>query len=843
MIVSLTKGSYSGSICYSADDRCYRSKPTGAEIGGIRNRLSGESAHTETSVYQLAQLIESGITIQGAQLRSKQNSHENTDTRFLRQQIFAVDLDNVYRDKSTGEKHKLVNAVETPERVLEISHGAGLTPCIIAESFSSTDALRKYHVLFAADKPVTDISQARQIILNLQDVFGAADEACKDPARILFGTSQDKTVYVCNEVNPAEALLAAHSEELLSWDSVIGDSPSEPAQRVRNGAEADPFRLLQMIDPNALSYEEWCRVTASYKLYEGADRALWEAWNNQYSKVKPKNDLRSYEGLTGKDISKGTLKYFARLQSPADYDSYIKELRPTGINKPPPSACKEQTLEKDYPEPEFSEQERKSYITTKCIKRNEELINRLSALNPSLYSYCDRGSSELFADMFGHEVKYNTTAREWYYYTGSVWKLDSGGMVVHSKAKAFFDALMIYAVSIEDEQAQKAFREYYSKFGSKNKRDTLIKDAADCCYISSEELDSDPNLFNCLNGTLELDTLTFRAHDSRDHITKLSNVVYDKNARSDEWEKFLGEVIPHDKEKIRYLQKAVGYSLSGSCCLETCFILYGATTRNGKSTLVGTITHMLGGSDGYARSAPPEILAMKKNKDSRNASEDIARLAGCRFLNVSEPPQSMAFDAALLKTLTGRDTITARFLYQGSFEYMPQFTLFINTNYLPKVLDETLFTSHRINVIEFNRHFSPQEQDTSLKGRLKTEENISGLFNWCIEGLKLYRAEGLDPPFSVAAATRQYAQQSDKIGNFIDECLEESADSSCTAKDAYEAYRKWCSDCGYCSEGKQKFMELLRGKGLISDRGTVNGKRCFNILNGYIITYAAAENA
>lgn len=491
-----------------------------------------------------------------------------------------------------------------------------------------------------------------------------------------------------------------------------------------------------------------------------------------------------------------------------------------------------------FPEPEHTEAERKSYIVNKCLKHNEKLISRLTELNPMNYHFSDRGSSELFADMFRHEIRFNTTAKEWYYYNGKVWKIDSGGMIVHGKAKELFDALMIYAVSIEDEQQQKLFREYYGKFGSKNKRDTLIKDAADCCYISSEELDCNPNLFNCQNGTLELDTLKFRPHSSEDYITKISNVVYDEAAKSADWDKFLSEVLPRDREKVKYLQKAIGYSLSGQCSLETCFILYGATTRNGKSTVVGTVSYMLGDSDGYARAAQPEVLAIRKNKDSRNASEDIARLAGCRFLNVSEPPQSMAFDAALLKTLTGRDTITARFLFQGSFEYVPQFTLFINTNYLPKVLDETLFKSNRINVIEFNRHFSPEEQDVTLKSRLRSQENISGLFNWCIEGLKLFRQEGLKPPMSVGIATRQYAQQSDKIGNFIDECLEERQGGGCTAKEAYDVYKKWCSDCGYYAEGKQKFMELLRGKNLLKPTATLNGKTAFNVIADYEVAYS-----
>lgn len=244
---------YSGTVIYSADNTPFQAKPKGVKIGGIRNRLGGENAHTETSIKDLAILIQKGFTIQGAQLRSKQNDAEDTDIRFLSQQIFAVDLDNVYKDQKTGQKVKLPDAIESPEQIFEISKGAGLTPCIISESFSSTPELRKYHVLFAVDKPIRELSQAKQIILNLQDVFSVADEACKDPARILFGTSADKDVYVYNAVNTAEALLTAHSANAPTLESVTTSKQEKPVQSNYNSSEADPFHLLQMIDPNSLT--------------------------------------------------------------------------------------------------------------------------------------------------------------------------------------------------------------------------------------------------------------------------------------------------------------------------------------------------------------------------------------------------------------------------------------------------------------------------------------------------------------------------------------------------------------------------------------------------------------
>jgi putative DNA primase/helicase len=208
----------------------------------------------------------------------------------------------------------------------------------------------------------------------------------------------------------------------------------------------------------------------------------------------------------------------------------------------------------------------------------------------------------------------------------------------------------------------------------------MVKDARDKYCISNEDLDKDSDLLNLQNGTLNLKTFEFREHRAEDLLSKIANVSYNPAARSELWQHFINEVMQGDEEKIKYLQKAIGYGITADTSLETCFILYGATTRNGKSTLVETIMHMLGGSSGYAMQMKPESLAQKQNNDSRQANGDIARLAGARFLNVSEPPKKMIFDAALLKTLLGRDSIVARHLHEREFEFDPMFKLFMNTN-------------------------------------------------------------------------------------------------------------------------------------------------------------------
>ena len=291
--------------------------------------------------------------------------------------------------------------------------------------------------------------------------------------------------------------------------------------------------------------------------------------------------------------------------------------------------------------------------------------------------------------------------------------------------------------------------------------------------------------------------------------------------------------MENDQEKIRYLQKLFGISLTTDTSIERMIIIYGPTTRNGKSTILEVIVYMSGGSDGYALSVPPETLA-KKTRDSRTASGDLARLDGCRLAVASEPPKRMLFDAALVKTMIGRDTITARNLYEREFQFTPKFTLIMNSNYLPYVQDETLFTSGRIDVLPFNRHFSAEEQDTGLKERLKTRECISAVFNWCLEGLKLYRKEGLIPPQSVQNATKAYQQSSDKIGQFFEECMVHSGRNS-TVKDVYACFSAWCRGSGLEPGGRQSFTDDLRNRGLYAEHGTVNGKTQKRIVPGYEI--------
>ena len=163
----------------------------------------------------------------------------------------------------------------------------------------------------------------------------------------------------------------------------------------------------------------------------------------------------------------------------------------------------------------------------------------------------------------------------------------------------------------------------------------------------------------------------------------------------------------------------------------------------------------------YGKTAVPQTIAQQANARGGAPSEDIARLAGARFVNISEPDKKMQLDSSLIKRMTGRDTIAARYLNENTFEYTPQYTIFINTNHLPTVGDNTIFTSGRCHVIPFQRHFSQEEQDIGLKELFS--QCLPAILNYCLTGYWLLKETGMDPPDSVLNATQLYREDNDKM--------------------------------------------------------------------------------
>lgn len=426
------------------------------------------------------------------------------------------------------------------------------------------------------------------------------------------------------------------------------------------------------------------------------------------------------------------------------------------------------------------------------------------------YTWDDMGNGYLFADTYRNKYRYVPEAGSWYYFNSQVWVIDMGNIIGAEFAKQLVKLMGRCAWNIKEDGKREEYLHFVAKLSSNKVREAMLVSARSVYPVPLAEFDKFPFLFNCQNGTLDLQTMSFNAHRAENFLSKISNVIYEPKIRCERWDQFIVEIMQNDIGKARFLQKALGYALTGDTSQECFFILYGATSRNGKGTLCETIKYLMGA---YARAAQPETIGQKQNTNGGSGpSEDIARLKGARFVNISEPDKGLRLNAALVKQLTGGDSVAARFLHQNSFEYIPEFKIFINCNYLPKVADDTIFKSGRVKLIPFERHFEPNEQDKGLKASFRKPENITGIFNWLTEGLKILRDEGLEAPDAVTVATEEYREESDVIGLFIQGCMSPYLGEKIKTTVAYETYTSWCHNNGYKPLNQHNFMDELRKK-------------------------------
>jgi putative DNA primase/helicase len=425
--------------------------------------------------------------------------------------------------------------------------------------------------------------------------------------------------------------------------------------------------------------------------------------------------------------------------------------------------------------------------------------------NPERYTHDDFGMGNLFADTFCCCIRYVYDADEWYYHDGGAWREDKGSDFTRRCVKAFLETLRKML-------PEKDFIEELSK---RTKRETIIKEARDVYSISLSDFDTNPFLFNCMNGTINLKTGEFYDHNPDNFLSKIANVTYDPNAKCERWKNFINEIMCGDEALSAYLQKSSSYGgLSGDTCEECLYILYGPTTRNGKGTYTESLMNVLGD---YARTIQPDSLAQRKANGS-GPSADIARLAGVRFVNASELPSGMKLNAAIVKQITGGDTVTARYLYQNFFEYRPQFTPFINTNHLPIIDDDSLFSSGRLKLIPFDKHFNDSEQDTRLKSFFRDENSKSAMLNWLLEGYELYKAEGLTPPPKAEALLREYRKNSDAVGSYVENRLEPCDDDPnrrTKTSEFHTDFIKWAVNEDIADMSLKEFIHALRKKGLL----------------------------
>lgn len=440
------------------------------------------------------------------------------------------------------------------------------------------------------------------------------------------------------------------------------------------------------------------------------------------------------------------------------------------------------------------------------------------------FEWSEMGMANLFGVLYSKEARYCAEHKSWFTYHEGAWRKDEGAILVSEKIKDFVRLMILYCGEITDDDTRKAYTKFVNSMGDRRMRDRILKDATGELRIAAAQFDANPYLINCLNGTYDLSDFTFREPRWDDYLTMQTNFRHtvSRDIRCERWEKFIDEVTENNHDKADFLQRALGYSMLGMSNEECMFILHGKTTRNGKSTLLNTIEYMLGD---YSKVVPVGMICKgDRQKDAEAASPTLAGLKGKRFVTMSESNEYGKMDEEKIKQLTGGEEISARALYQSAITFKPQFTLWLSCNDLPLVTDKSLFASERIKVIEFNRHFSPQEQDTHLKDELTTMEAMSGIFMWLVRGYIRYKEHGLTMSEELTQVVRNYERDNDLVLQFLESRCVQSEEANIKAKDLYNAYKLWAKSEGAFILSARKFnAEMERHPEWFERKSTSSG--------------------
>ena len=407
------------------------------------------------------------------------------------------------------------------------------------------------------------------------------------------------------------------------------------------------------------------------------------------------------------------------------------------------------------------------------------------------YSLDDTGNAERMSDMFHEVIRYNYTDKKWMLYDKIKWIYDNSGIIYHliDKSVEAMQAEKEWYIQQDKENNDenqtrfKTWEKHYKKSRSNNSKKALEKEVQHYVPVTPNQLDRHKMLLNTPTGVIDLNDFSVRKATPKDYFTKSVNANFDKTAKCPLWDKFLERIFDGDKDLIRYVQKVIGYSLTGSTAEQCAFFLYG-TGRNGKSTFLDVIRELFGD---YARNIQPETIMIKNNN---GINSDIARLKGARLVTTVEPNEGLRLNEGLLKQLTGGDIITARKLYAEEFEFKAEFKLFMATNHKPIIRGTDLGIWRRVHMIPFTVVIPENEVDRQLTEKLMQE--LDGIFLWALRGVAMYHKEGLKMPTAVQQAVDEYKKEMDVVSKFLDECTEKAFAKSVKASDLYKIYLQWC---------------------------------------------------
>jgi putative DNA primase/helicase len=427
----------------------------------------------------------------------------------------------------------------------------------------------------------------------------------------------------------------------------------------------------------------------------------------------------------------------------------------------------------------------------------------------------DLGNARRFAAIHRDRLRFVPARRAWLVWNRGRWRGDETGEARRA-AKGIARRLLVEAAQVDHEEERKrALRWALASQSEQRLRAMLtVAESEPELVLAAEQLDADPWMLACANGVLDLRSGTLRPHDPAQLISLGSELIFDPEANCPRWLRFLGEVFDGDQELVDFVQRAAGYSLCGDTREHVLFVLHGAGA-NGKSTLVEILQRLVGG---LARTSAFDSFIRTRDKGTRN---DLARLQRARLVVASESGEGRRLDEATVKTLTGGDTIAARFLYGEFFEFRPEFKLWLVTNHRPRVDGDDDAIWRRLRLIPFEVSFLGRE-DRELRATLEAE--LPGILAWAVRGCLAWHQQGLGRAGAVESATREYREDEDVLGAFIDERCELGLTLEVEAATLREAYEAFCKGLGERPLAANALGRRLTRRGLRAHKGTAGAR-------------------
>jgi putative DNA primase/helicase len=417
---------------------------------------------------------------------------------------------------------------------------------------------------------------------------------------------------------------------------------------------------------------------------------------------------------------------------------------------------------------------------------DEGIYLRINEFQKGLLQFTDSTNAYRLMAEYGKDIRYNALWKKWIVWNGCKWEMDNG-YLIHDRGLKMIRGIYAELLKTSDLRDKIEIEKHAMQSESVRRRKAFVEAASWIpeLNVETEDLDTDPWLFNVKNGTIDLRTGAVREHRQGDLITRVANTEYDQNAECPVWKKFLMEIMNYNADLIRFVQNAAGWSITGDTSEQTIFILFG-TGANGKSTFLNTIMNLLGD---YAIATPTETF-MKKSGDQ--ITNDIARLRGTRFVTTTEAEHGRRLSEPLIKQITGNDRMTARFLYGEFFNFVPTFKIFMATNHKPVIKGTDHGIWRRIKLIPFTMRIEDDKQDKRLEQKLLAEG--PGILNWLVEGARRWCQEGLKTPGIIIRATDEYRAEMDIIGNFLRERCVQGEGGSIRSRELFKCYQDWCDE-------------------------------------------------